>query len=40
MPEIVDQLPELLSTVLQSGVTVGALLAIGLNLLLPGSSSE
>ncbi len=40
MPEIVDQLPDLLSTVLQSGVTVGALLAIGLNLLLPGSSAE
>ncbi len=40
MPEIVDQLPDLLSTVLESGVTVGALLAIGLNLLLPGSSME
>ncbi|MGM0413788.1 MAG: uracil-xanthine permease family protein [Bacillota bacterium] len=35
MPEIVQQLPEYLATVLQSGVTVGAFAAILLNLLIP-----
>ncbi len=39
-PDIVEHLPELLATVMSSGVAVGALLAIGLNLLLPGSSEE
>ncbi|MGM0420596.1 MAG: uracil-xanthine permease family protein [Bacillota bacterium] len=40
LPEVVEQLPELLSTVLSSGVTVGALLALGLNLLIPGRQKQ
>jgi NCS2 family nucleobase:cation symporter-2/xanthine permease XanP len=34
-PDVVAQLPEILSTVLSSGITVGALIAIALNLILP-----
>jgi NCS2 family nucleobase:cation symporter-2/xanthine permease XanP len=34
-PDVVAQLPEVISTVLSSGITVGAIIAIGLNLLLP-----
>jgi NCS2 family nucleobase:cation symporter-2/xanthine permease XanP len=34
-PDVVAQLPEILSTVLSSGITVGAIIAIALNLILP-----
>jgi NCS2 family nucleobase:cation symporter-2/xanthine permease XanP len=34
-PDVVAQLPAVISTVLSSGITVGAILAIALNLLLP-----
>lgn len=34
-PDVVEQLPEILSTVLSSGITVGAIIAIALNLILP-----
>lgn len=34
-PDVVAQLPEILSTVLSSGITVGAVIAIALNLILP-----
>ncbi|MFW6000806.1 MAG: solute carrier family 23 protein, partial [Halanaerobium sp.] len=34
-PDVVEQLPEVLSTVLSSGITVGAIIAIALNLILP-----
>ncbi len=35
VPEVTEQLPELLATLLSDGVTLGALIAISLNLLLP-----
>ena len=34
-PDVVAQLPDILSTVLSSGITVGAIIAIALNLILP-----
>lgn len=35
-PEIVNQLPSFFQEILKSGITVGALLALGLNFVLPG----
>lgn len=39
-PEVVAQLPDILSTVLSSGITVGALIAITLNLILPKTEKK
>ena len=39
-PEVVAQLPNILSTVLSSGITVGALIAITLNLILPKTEQK
>lgn len=39
-PDVVAQLPEVISTVLSSGITVGAIIAIGLNLLLPEKNEK
>ncbi len=39
-PEVVAQLPNILSTVLSSGITVGALIAITLNLILPKTEKK
>ncbi len=38
-PDIVDHMPPLLATVLSLGIAVGALLAIFLNLILPGRTA-
>jgi len=39
-PEVVAQLPNILSTVLSSGITVGAIIAITLNLILPKTEKK
>ncbi len=39
-PEVVAQLPNILSTVLSSGITVGAIIAITLNLILPKNEKK
>jgi NCS2 family nucleobase:cation symporter-2/xanthine permease XanP len=39
-PDVVAQLPEVISTVLSSGITVGAIIAISLNLLLPEENEK
>ncbi|MGM0603220.1 MAG: uracil-xanthine permease family protein [Bacillota bacterium] len=39
-PEVVAQLPDVISTVLSSGITVGAIIAIALNLILPRKNEK